>query len=264
MFSLGLVEALTLIGGLALWNSQGGAQRHLGAPTLLGSSLIRRYHSHSCVFAFPTNFVCALWFLVTSMSSSKDKGSMDTEERSKPLTIEEVHAILDKTKHDILQAVEARIDDRMGFSKEECAVDNKESSSSEGMDSSMTKFGDFSMIFKEEEPLDLENDFFANLEPIFDEEPICLDIPIFQDVFHLNESMPIYDRELQEREYDNEEAIIKVVEDKPHEETTICLEKEDTPLREVPLVSTFSIPFPLLEEEYVSKARESHALKIVF
>ena len=36
MFSLGIVEALIPVGGLALWNLQGGAQHHLGAPTMLG------------------------------------------------------------------------------------------------------------------------------------------------------------------------------------------------------------------------------------
>jgi len=168
---------------------------------LLG--VLRRYFSSFVNSVFVVNCVCFFAFLFGTMFSSKDKGSMGTEEQSKPLTYEELHAILDKTKLDILQAVEARIDDRMGFSKKESVVNGKESSLSEGMDSSMTKFGDFSMIFKEEEPLDLENDFFANLEPIFDEKPIWLDIPSLQDVFHLNESTPIYDEEPQEKEDEN-------------------------------------------------------------
>ena len=59
------------------------------------------------------------------MSSSKAKGSMDTKKQSKPLSIEELHAILDKTKLDILQVVEARIDDRMSSYKKGIAMDNQ-------------------------------------------------------------------------------------------------------------------------------------------
>jgi len=50
---------------------------------------------------------------------------MDTKKQSKPLSIEELHAILDKTKLDILQVVEARIDDRMSSYKKGIAMDNQ-------------------------------------------------------------------------------------------------------------------------------------------
>ena len=56
---------------------------------------------------------------------------------------------------------------------------------------------------------------------------------------------------------------IKAMEDNPHEKITFCLEEEETHLREVPLISTFSIPIPLLEPEYTSKV-ESHSLKVTF
>ena len=59
------------------------------------------------------------------ISSIKAKGSMDTKEQSKPLSIVELHAILDKTKLDILQVVEARIDDRMSSYKRGIAMDNE-------------------------------------------------------------------------------------------------------------------------------------------
>ena len=48
------------------------------------------------------------------------------------------------------------------------------------------------------------------------------------------------------------------------EETHSCLEKEKTHQREVSLVSTFRIPFPLLEYELFPRGRESHVLKSVF